>query len=322
MSRTSDKQEEEKAQPQGWMSWLSRFFNPLHDFFGDGDTDNGCPVIGEILYLTSIKDQKSTVCLGILASQNPAFAGRIMGELTQRYDDAVIEALWKTCKAAPEGITENLIPAAIQHMVFMGGRYKRLEEESRESPLYCPKSDVAVAGLMSLHSMAAQKKYAQAVTKQTFEGLCAIGSDYALHTAAALFYRNIPVLFDPLLHLMQQIGEEKGRDPRIHTLEVGNGLLRALTEPQRIVSFLFSIPMEQKEEALTALRLVFTKLGTFSSQLISGSSEKRQSLQEIFQTAVAMTLLGEIIEHLHASVFEPSSENPPSPVMTIFDYRP
>jgi hypothetical protein len=302
---------------------LCRFFNPLHYFSERRPPDpKYASIIRELMLLTERRDQESTTRLGVLASQNPAFSARVMGELMKRYDDAVIEAIWKACKAAPNGIKENLIPDAIRYMTFMGGRYRRLEKEGKEE-VSCPsKCDAAIAGLMSLHSMAAQKKYAETVTRQTFEGLCAIGSDYAFHTAAALFYRNIPVLSDPLLNLVGKVRERDGRDPLIHTPEVANGLLRALTEPVRIVSFLFAVLSEQKEETLATLRSVFTKLGNISPQLIDGPPEQRQSLQEIFQTAVAMTLLGDLIEQLHDSAFTPSREIPSSSVMTIFDYRP
>ena len=319
MSGFSGKPEEEEVESGGLWSCLRRFFpsilDPTYGFSYSDDASHICAtLIDQIIHLTEVRDQESTRCLGVLASNNPAFAGRVMGVLVSRIDDAVIEALWKTCKAAPEGITENIIPEAIRHMVFMGGRYKRLEEEQ--------KSDVAIAGLMSLQSMSAQKRYGESITKHVFEGLCVIGTDHAFQAAAALFYRNLSTLSNPLLMLIQQIGEEENRDNCLHTPEVGNGLLRALTEPQRIVSFLLAVPAEQKEDALRTLGTVFVRLKTLPPQLTEGFPERGETLQGIFQFAAVMT---SSIEQLHSSAFGASpdaSNDKPSSPLTIFDYRP
>lgn len=320
MSGSSGKPEEEGVESGGLWSCFRRFFpsilDPTYDFSYSGNANHICAtLIDELSYLaTEKRDQESTRCLGVLASNHPAFAGRVMGILVSRMDDAVIEALWKTCKAAPAGITENIIPEAIRHMVFMGGRYKRLEEEQ--------KSDVAIAGLMSLQSMSAQKRYGESITKQVFEGLCVIGTDHAFQAAAALFYRNLSTLSNPLLMLIQQIGEEENRDNCLHTPEVGNGLLRALTEPQRIVSFLLAVPAEQKEDALRTLGTVFAKLRILPPQLTEGFPERGETLQGIFQFAAVMT---SSIEQLHSSAFGASpdaSNDKPSSPLTIFDYRP
>ncbi|MBL8638222.1 MAG: hypothetical protein JNN09_06975 [Alphaproteobacteria bacterium] len=319
MSGSSEKPEEEEVESGGLWSCLRRFFpsilDPTYDFSYSDEASHICAtLIDQISNLAGRENQESTHRLGVLASNNPAFAGRIMGVLVSRIDDAVIEALWKTCKAAPEGITENIIPEAIQHIVFMGGRYKRQEEEQ--------KSDVAIAGLMSLQSMSAQKRYGENVTKQVFEGLCVIGTDHAFQTAAALFYRNLSVLSNPLLVLIQKIGERENRDLRLHTPEVGNGLLRALTEPARIVSFFLAVPAEQKKEALRTLGAVFAKLKTLPPQLTEGFPERGETLQGIFQFAAVMT---SSITQLHSAAFGASpdvSNDKSSSLLTIFDYRP